>query len=292
MSNISSVVSCFISDLHLSKQHPKTTDFFLNWLNDPHAATQNQFEHLYILGDLFEFWLGDDGIDLLETRAIFEALQRLTQQGLAVYFCRGNRDFLLSESLLNSYGIELIDEGTLIPPLNLLQTNSIKAEVAQKSEIVHSVQRAFEQLPTQSQLVCRGFTLVLHGDSLCLDDEAYARWYAQCRDLSWQQQFLSLPVDERLAMAQAHRQHSEQQGFYLRDVDQTALGALFQQQPSQIDLVVHGHTHWPNIHSQSWGKRIVLPDWDLDDPKYPRYGWAIVNESASYLQINDQRIKF
>jgi UDP-2,3-diacylglucosamine hydrolase len=252
MPNSCPVVSCFISDLHLSAQHPKTTDFFLSWLSDPHKSTQQQFQSLYILGDLFEFWLGDDGVDLLEARPTFEALQRLTQQGISVYFCRGNRDFLLSESLLNSYGIGLIHEGTRITPN----------------------------------------TLVLHGDSLCLDDEPYARWYAQCRDLTWQQQFLNRPLDERLAMAQAHRQHSEQQDFYLRDVDPTALESLLKQQPSSIDLVVHGHTHWANVHNQSWGKRVVLPDWDLDDTQHPRYGWAIVSEGTSYLQINDQRIEF
>jgi UDP-2,3-diacylglucosamine hydrolase len=234
-------ISCFISDIHFSPSHPKTARFFLEWLKDPFTLTGERFSSLFILGDLFDFWVGDDGLDTLAARPALEAIEALHHQQVSVYFLAGNRDFLLSRQLLSTYHITLLDQ-----PYALNQV-----------------------------------VLCMHGDQLCTDDQTYMQWYQTCRQPSWQQAFLAQPLQTRLSLANQAREQSSAQNRIPQDVHVATLDKMVSQTPL-VSCVIHGHTHQPATHQHNWGKRLVLPDWDLDtDP--PRYGWALVSESSQRL---------
>ena len=252
---------CLISDLHLSVQHPKTRSFFLDFLAKFEQETEKEIKKLFILGDFFEFWLGDDTLskkgdlidDPLEVQEIFDALRELIDSGVSVSFCVGNRDFLLTESFLSSWRIRLYAEGSCLD------------------------QDLYPDI------------WVMHGDSLCLNDIAYAQWYAQCRSFCWQKEFLSQPLETRWQIAQLHREKSQTRGFYHQDIDELALAqwrekTITQKDQTGVDVrcLIHGHTHLSGIKNYDWGTRVTLPDWNLD-AQDPRFGWAIVLPQTRYL---------
>ena len=217
----------FVSDLHLDPERPEITALFGRFLDgDARGA-----DALYILGDLFEAWVGDD--DPSEAGAfVAERLRALVEAGVPTYFIRGNRDFLLGDAYATRCGMTLLDDPTVV---DLYGTPS----------------------------------LLLHGDLLCTDDAPYQQFRAQTRDPQWQAQFLAQPLAARLAFAAQARAASQARYGELvakgmaetvGDVAPATVQAWFER--FGIRRMIHGHTHRPAIHDEGHGRtRIVLGDW-------------------------------
>ena len=221
------MATLFISDLHLEADRPEIGEQFLEFLEGPARSA----DALYILGDLFEAWVGDD--DPSETGAfVAERLHALAASGVPVYFIRGNRDFLLGDDYAKRAGITILPD----PAVVMLQGKP---------------------------------TLLLHGDLLCTDDIAYQQFRAQTRDPRWQQQFLAQPLDARLAFATQARAASKARygelvnsgmAETIGDVAHGTVREWFQRYG--VHRMIHGHTHRPAIHDEGQGNtRIVLGDW-------------------------------
>ena len=215
----------FISDLHLDASRPLATARFENFL----AGAVPGSDALYILGDLFEYWIGDDGLALEFPRRMASLLEPVAR-AIPVYFMHGNRDFLVADAFSRATGI------TLIPD------------------------------PTRLDLYGRA-TLLMHGDTLCTDDKAYQAFRAQVRNPLWQQAVLAKPIPERVAMAQGLREQSDAakggKSMEIMDVAPAAVEKAFAD--SDCDVMIHGHTHRPGHHTYNVGgrerERWVLPDW-------------------------------
>ena len=214
-----------VSDLHLDASRPATTRAFLDLL----AGEARDCEALYILGDLFEAWVGDD--DPGEPGAsVCAALRALSESGVPVFLMRGNRDFLYGQRMAERCGATL--------------------------------------LPDPCVAVLQGVpTLLMHGDLLCTDDAAYQAFRRQVRDPAWQANFLAQPLAARQAFAAqaraASREHQQGLSETITDVNPRAVEdtlALY-----GVSRLIHGHTHRPAMHSLQVGgrpaQRIVLGDW-------------------------------
>lgn len=217
----------FISDLHLTPAMPRTLAAFERALE--RAAMQAHA--LFILGDFFEFWIGDDETGTPFAADVAAALRTLATGGVAVYLMHGNRDFLLGERFAAAAGATLLPDPTVIR--------------------------------------CAGRRVLLsHGDMLCTDDARYMRFRRLTRNRWVQRAFLALPLAARLSVARRLRADSEagrarpQQPRNYGDVAPQAVAGLMR--ASGTDLLVHGHTHRPARHLESTGERWVLTDWDLD----------------------------
>lgn len=217
--------SLFISDLHLCESRPQISRLFFDFLKT-HARNA---EALYILGDLFESWVGDDDETSL-SRSVVEALRSLSDSGVTVYLMHGNRDFLLARPFADASGARLLADPTMMD-------------------------------------IYGQPTLLMHGDTLCTDDAAYLAFRAQVRDPAWQAGFLAQPLAKRHAMAQQARNQSEQakQGktAAIMDVNQQAVIEILREYA--YPRLIHGHTHRPARHDlQVDGhacERWVLQDW-------------------------------
>lgn len=217
--------SLFISDLHLSGERPETLRLFLNFL----SGEAQQAERLYILGDLFEAWLGDD-IILPEYQPVIEALRALTDSGTVVMVMHGNRDFLLGERFETLTGCRLIDDPLVV------------------------------ELDGEP-------TLLMHGDLLCTDDHAYQALRRQLRDPKWIAEFLGKSPDERIAFARELRERSQKEtgekNETIMDVNPDTVMEYLREY--RVKRIIHGHTHRPatHIHPLDEGEAIrhVLPDW-------------------------------
>lgn len=212
----------FISDLHLQASEPATVAAWEHYLSNTQA------DALFILGDLFEVWVGDDA---LEEPGGFEAQActalRAAAQRSAVFFMHGNRDFLAGDAFLRHCGITGLHDPTVL------------AFAGQRH-------------------------VLSHGDLLCLDDVDYQRFRVLARSSAWQQQFLSQPLATRRAQARGIRQESEarkQSGAPYADVDHPA--AIAWLRAAGANTLIHGHTHRPANHALAPGlQRVVLSDWD------------------------------
>ncbi len=215
----------FISDLHLDPARPDTLARLLALLRHPPGPV----ERLYILGDLFEAWIGDDAAPA-ELAPLEEALQRLKRTGTALYFQHGNRDFLLGEAYAERLGVQLLPGETVI------------------------------------DLYGRP-ALIMHGDSLCIDDHEYQRFRAMVRDPAWQARILALPIEQRLQLAAELRETSraanQTKAEDIMDVNAGEVARIMEHHG--VDLLIHGHTHRPAIHTlhhpSGPATRIVLGDW-------------------------------
>lgn len=215
----------FASDLHLDSEAPWAIDAFLAFLEGP----ARKAEALYLLGDLFEAWVGDDDDDAANTRAC-GGLAQLTRAGVAVYAMHGNRDFLLGEAFERRTGVKLLPD-------------PVKVELYGVS------------------------TLLSHGDVFCTDDLPYQELRSIVRQPGWQRRFLSLPLASRRALASAARAgskaHTERQVPVLMDVNPEAVTRAMRATGSR--RLVHGHTHRPAIHAfeidGASAERIVLAPW-------------------------------
>ena len=213
----------FVSDVHLSQQHPEITQRFIDFLNNKAWDCQA----LYILGDLFEYWIGDDAaVDELSV-TIQTALKKLSDSGSQIFYLHGNRDFLIGEAFAQRCGMTLLTDPTLIE--------------------------------VDGQPV-----IIAHGDAQCTDDRPYQEFRKMVRNPEWQSQFLSQSIPDRIAYAQqareksaAHTQSVEQE---ITDVNTAAIEALLDSYPT-ASLLIHGHTHRPATHQHAEKTRIVLGDW-------------------------------
>lgn len=229
-------LALFISDLHLQASHPETCAAFFALLQERAMAAQA----LYILGDLFEYWAGDDDLADPLHADIAQALRAVSDAGVAVYWIAGNRDFLVGSAFAAATGLTLLAE------------------------------------PHVAAIGGHRITLV-HGDAECTDDIKYMAFRAQVRDPAWQAQFLALPLAQRKAIIAGMREGSKEahstKSAEIMDVNPTAIDALFERSAS--DIIIHGHTHRPALHQSGARRRYVLPDWEPDaDP--PRGGWIAI----------------
>lgn len=236
-----SAVALFISDLHLQEAHPDTTQAFYDFL-DTHARHAKQ---LYLLGDLFEYWAGDDDLETPYNRRIADALRQVSDADVEVFWIAGNRDFLVGPTFAQAAGLTLLSD------------------------------------PFVATIAGRRVALA-HGDAQCTDDLGYMAFRAQVRNPQWQQQFLALPLTQRKTIIAGARDESrkEQQNksMDIMDVNQQAIAALFAE--TGTDTLIHGHTHRPALHVNSASgvtlNRYVLSDWDYDAAK-PRGGWISID---------------
>ncbi len=219
--------SLFISDLHLSHDHPISTALFLNFA----GHTAPQAEALYILGDLFEYWAGDDDLDTPFHQHITGVLRALSEQGTRIFIMHGNRDFLMSEKLASACHATLLSDPTL---LDLYGTT----------------------------------TLLSHGDVLCTDDAAYQQFRHMVRSAEWRTQFLAQPLAQRKQQIEQLRLQSEQakrvKAMNIMDVNCDAVNELLRR--NNYPRLIHGHTHRLAKHLHHVDghscERWVLGDWD------------------------------
>jgi UDP-2,3-diacylglucosamine hydrolase len=211
----------FVSDLHLDEARPAITELFLRFLHDEGRKAQA----MYVLGDLFEAWVGDDDDSPL-AGSVAEALRGVRDAGAELGFIRGNRDFLVGQEYAARCGM------TLLPDPCVLRLNDEPV-------------------------------LLLHGDLLCSDDIKYLEFRRQVREPAWQAAFLSQPLAARQAFAKKARAESStrQAGMPLEigDATQEAVDEMFMR--FGVKRMIHGHTHRPAVHEGEYGQRIVLGDW-------------------------------
>lgn len=232
----------FISDLHLQASEPGTFRAFLQYLNTP---PHPRADALFILGDLFEVWVGDDVLGPATPANDEHAFQRgcatalnAHSQRTPVFFLHGNRDFLMGQQALAACGMQGLTDPTVL---------------------VFQGQR----------------WLLSHGDALCLDDTDYMRFRAQVRQAAWQKDFLAQPLAQREAIARELRAQSEARKQLTGNdpslwADVDAGAARDGLQRAQAHTLIHGHTHRPAEHALGEGmQRVVLSDWDAS-AKPPR----------------------
>jgi len=215
----------FIADLHLQASKPELTAIFNRYLAGPARDAHT----LYILGDLFEYWIGDDG-SLPEHRDNVDALAALAESGVHVFFMRGNRDFAVGPEFARTAGLRIIDDPLLIDLYGMP-------------------------------------TLLTHGDVLCTDDIEHQRFRAKYSDPAWRRRMLKLPKFLRRQIARSARAKSQYNTRNLSeeimDVNELAVRNFMQEYGAS--RLIHGHTHRPQIHDVALkygnGERYVLPDW-------------------------------
>lgn len=214
-----------VSDLHIDAARPGIAAQFRGFL----AAEARAARALYVLGDLFELWIGDDDPDP-HKRAVIADLRAVADAGVALYFLHGNRDFLLGSRFCEETGGVLLTD------------------------------------PTVVELYGRR-ALVTHGDALCTDDAPYQKLRALVRDPRWQAQFLALSIGQRQALAREARAgsqvHTQAQPAMLMDVNAEAVATVFRS--AAVDTIIHGHTHRPGVYGHAVDgracTRIVTGDW-------------------------------
>ena len=218
----------FISDLHLSEDRRDITDCFLSFLNN---TVRNQCDTLYILGDFFEVWVGDDNLSSLNLE-IAAALKSISDSGTNVFFIHGNRDFFVGEHYALRCGM------TILPEPDVITINNQPISI-------------------------------LHGDSLCTDDEGYMKFRRFIRHPIVKTILLSLPLFTRKwigkKMRESSKQSQQHKNMAIMDVNEQAVSEVFES--TNTSMMIHGHTHKPFIHEAtgqylSLGRtRIVLGDW-------------------------------
>jgi UDP-2,3-diacylglucosamine hydrolase len=218
--------SLFISDLHLAPQRPAATDALFRFL----TGTAPAAERLYVLGDLFDYWIGDEALAEPFNHRVADWFSRLASAGTRLFFMHGNRDFLIGERFAQAASMTLLQDETGV-------------ELYGKH------------------------TLLMHGDALCTDDVPYQRLRAMVRDPAWQLTFLAKPVAERIRMAQALRGESEHakqsKSEAIMDVAPATVDSVLRKH--QYPRLIHGHTHRPARHEHlvdgKLCERFVLADW-------------------------------
>ena len=219
------MTTLLISDLHLDASQPAIGEQFLSFLD----GEARQADGLYILGDLFDAWLGDDDPNPYYAE-MKVALRRLSDSGVPVYFMHGNRDFMIGEQFARETGITLLNDPIVVD--------------------LHGHE-----------------VLLSHGDALCTDDVEYQKVRAMTRNADWQAMMMARTIEERIAFADAARKESMARNSTLTedimDVNQDAVKTIMREYG--VDTLLHGHTHRPAVHDVELGDRlatrIVLGDW-------------------------------
>jgi UDP-2,3-diacylglucosamine hydrolase len=231
-----------ISDLHLTEERPEANERFISLLEQQGRAA----DALYILGDFFEYWIGDDDLAEPFNAVIASLLKDLARRGVPVYLMHGNRDFLIGEGFCAATGASLLQDPTV------LEIAGVK-------------------------------TLLMHGDTLCTDDLDYQAWRCEARDAAFQAAFLAKPLDERRQQVHQMREKSKQvvqeKTAEIMDVNDEAVRRALRDHG--VRRLIHGHTHRPGRHAiEVDGKRCerwVLPDW------YGRGGYLQVGSGEPKL---------
>ena len=232
----------FISDLHLSPAVPHIAKGLSALLKNQAAKA----DALYILGDFFDAWIGDDE-DNPAALQIINLLSQYTASGVPTFFMHGNRDFLVGERFTEATGMKLLEEGQVI---------SLYGRDA----------------------------LLMHGDSLCTEDTEYMKFRAMVRNPAWQQQVLSLPLEQRRQMAAKLRSESQSMNAMKASdiMDVTQSKVVEEMAAKNVDLLIHGHTHRPAKHSlqvnNQDAQRIVLGDWG-------NAGWYLKADTDGSLNL-------
>lgn len=229
----------FVSDVHLDASAPDATAQFFDFLRDYAAKA----EALYILGDLFEVWVGDDDPDP-EKAKVIGALRSLTDAGVATFVIHGNRDFLLGRTFCDQAGVRLLPDPVVI------------------------------ELDDER-------VLITHGDALCTDDHSYQELRSSVRTTDWQTRFLALPFEVRDSFANRARKgskaHNARTAPQIQDVNPAAVETAFR--TTHVRRMIHGHTHRPGVHDTvvdgEPAQRIVLGAW------YEQ-GSYLVHENGKY----------
>ncbi|HJT60918.1 MAG TPA: UDP-2,3-diacylglucosamine diphosphatase [Burkholderiales bacterium] len=235
----------FISDLHLTEERPEANERFITLLEEQGRAA----DALYILGDFFEYWIGDDDLGEPFNAVVAGLLKDLTGRGVPVYLMHGNRDFLIGEGFCAATGATLLADPTVA------EIGGVK-------------------------------TLLVHGDTLCTDDSEYQAWRRKARDPAFQAAFLAKSLAERRQavgqMREKSRQVVQEKTAEIMDVNEDAVGQAMRSHG--VLRLIHGHTHRPGRHAVDLGgqrgERWVLPDWygrggylqvDRDGPRLVRF---------------------
>lgn len=238
-------VALFVSDVHLQADAPRTAQAFFDFLEQARGIPQ-----VYLLGDLFEYWAGDDDLASPFNASIVAVLRSLSNDGGALFWMPGNRDFLIGEAFARAAGLILLADPTVV-------------------------------------MIAGRRIVMAHGDLQCTDDVAYQTFRTQVRSQVWQQEFLAQPLEQRLAvigkMREGSRIAQRSKSLEIMDVNPTAIEALFV--ASSADLMIHGHTHRPARHVHVIDgvdrKRHVLPDWDCETAT--RRGGGLAIDAAGTL---------
>ncbi len=232
----------FISDLHLTEERPEANERFIELLEGKARAASA----LYILGDFFEYWIGDDDLAEPFNAVIASLLKDLTRHGVPLYLMHGNRDFLIGEGFCAATGASVLQDPSVV------DIAGVK-------------------------------TLLMHGDTLCTDDLDYQAWRRKARDPAFQVAFLAKPLDERRRQVHQMREQSKQvvqeKTAEIMDVNDDAVCRALREHG--VRRLIHGHTHRPGRHViEVDGKpceRWVLPDW------YGRGGYLQVGSGEPKL---------
>ena len=241
-----------IADLHLREDRPDITALFFDFLQ----TSASQAQVLYILGDLFEYWIGDDDPSPFIAQVAFE-LKKLANLGIKIYFIHGNRDFLLGKKFAKKSGMILLPEHYCI------------------------------ELYGQQ-------VLIMHGDTLCTLDVEYQNFRQKSRKKWWQWMILSLPLFVRRKIANDARQRSEMNGKSksVEITDVTQLDVEKQMLNHQVSLLIHGHTHRPATHEFTLNgtnaKRIVLGDWYTQGSVLEITPDQMILKNRPFMTINDK----
>lgn len=240
-----SMTILFISDLHLSPSHPEITQCFHRFLTEEASKAQA----LYVLGDLFESWVGDDDETPLHNE-VAAAFRALSDSGVPIYFIHGNRDFLIGKRYAKAAGFTILPEQCVI-------------DLFGKP------------------------TLIMHGDTLCIQDEAYQRYRKKVHNRFIQWLFFRLPLSYRQRIGEKLRAGStksnQQKSLSIMDVDQDEVKRVMEN--TGVTQLIHGHTHRPAVHEISLGsdlaQRIVLGDW------YTQGSVLVCTEEGCKLQTRE-----
>jgi len=243
------MVALFVSDLHLSPDTPNTSAAFFSFLQNQAAdATQ-----LYLLGDLFEYWPGDDYVDSPFPHQVCQELKRVSDNGTKIFWLSGNRDFLVGSAFAAAAGLTLLNEPHIV-------------EIGDRK------------------------ILLVHGDAQCTDDTAYMAFRTQVRNPEWQAAFLARPLAERKSiiagMREGSRAAQKEKSMAIMDVNTEQIATLFK--THGVNLLIHGHTHRPDIHHTPEGVRYVLPDWDCESGEADkrRGGWITLDSTGKLHAIS------
>ena len=231
----------FISDLHLALEETRITAGFYEFILEPQLG-----DSLYILGDFFNYWVGDDVTDEYANQ-IKQTLKATAERGVQIFIMHGNRDFLIGEKFCQESHCTLLNDPTLI---------DLDGEPV----------------------------LLLHGDSLCTKDLEYMAFRKVARGTPWKEDFLSQPIEDRIAYAEMARKQSQENNHIkdmsTMDVTSEAVNKALNEHAST--RMIHGHTHRPNIHNWTENgkdcERIVLGDWYT-------HGWYLKVENGEYQNI-------
>jgi UDP-2,3-diacylglucosamine hydrolase len=234
-----------ISDLHLEEKRPDITRAFFSFLDQIH----NQASRLYILGDFFEAWIGDDERTPLQEE-VKARLAEFTKSGIQLYFMHGNRDFLVGETFAKETGAKILPDPSI-------------------------VELAGEKV------------LLMHGDSLCTQDTAYMKFRAMIRNPAFLKTFIARPIEDRKTTARQLREMSQanNQGKSMEIMDVTPEEVIKEMSEHKVSTMIHGHTHRPMVHelrlNQQPAQRIVLGDWDQKI-------WFITASEESGIKLQSQ----